>query len=265
MRLTPQAGQVDLAIKEWSWAQHPPSTLSPFREWTRLDGVLHRPHFKRGAVIYSPGDPSDHVFLLKAGKVKIVRVGPDDKRLIVQLVGPGEIFGELALLGETHRENAAEVLEEAALWMIPRKTLLEWLRPRPEAWQTLAAVLGKRLKTVESAFEGLLFLEVEQRLVRFLLRLAEQYGEPAEDGVNLKIELSQRELAHLIGSTRETTSSILNRLCKKGLLRIRRRRLAISSMADLSALAAKTFPPKLPPKAEEAAVAAARPAGAESR
>ncbi len=264
MRLTPQAGQVDLAIKEWGWIQHPPSSWTSFREWTRLDGAVQRSDYRRGSVVYSAGDPSDLVFLLKSGKVKILRHGPYQKQLIVQLIGPGEVFGEGALLGETHRENSAEALEETTLWVIPRKPLLDWLAPRPEVWLPLATLLGRRLRNLETTVENLMFLEVEQRLVRVLVFLSSQYGEPGEDGVHLKIPLSQRELAHLIGSTRETTSSILNRLCKQGLLRIRRRRLAICSLENLTALAESALPAKRPPRPEERA-AALRTAAGESR
>jgi CRP-like cAMP-binding protein len=193
--------------------------------------------------------------LLQSGKVKIVRAGTDRQRLIVRVVGPGEIFGELALMGETQRESSAEVLEEAAVWVVPRRPVLEWLRPRPEAWLTLAGVVARRLRQLEGAAESLLF-EVEQRVIRMLLQLAEQYGEPGPDGVKLKIALSQRDLADWVGSTRETASTVLNRLRKKELIRIGRRCLWIRSVSDLAALAQQRLPPRRPPGAEQLPAAA---------
>lgn len=226
------------------------SNFGVFREWARLDGVLQRSPCPRGSIIYSPGEPADCIYLLKSGKVKIVRSGSDGKRLIIHLVGPGEIFGETALVGEAYRESFAEVLEDAALSIIPCSAALEWLRLRPEAWHEMAGFLAKRLRSAEGAVERLLFGEVEQRVIRLLLELAKQYGDTGLDGVTLRIELSQREFAHLIGSTRETTSSVLNQLAKRGWIRIRRRRLAICSMDELTQAVQKMLPPKIPPRSE---------------
>ncbi len=212
----------------------PVAAFSLFREWTRLDGVSMKSLCPRGAAIYAPGETADSVYLIKAGKVKIVRPGPDGKRIIAHLVSAGEIFGEGVLAGEAHRGNLAEVLEDASLRVIPAKSVLDWVRPRPEVWRELAFLFAKRLRFLEGAVERLLFGEVEERAVRLLLELAKQYGEPGPDGIGLRIELSQREFAHMIGSTRETTSSVLNQLAKRGLLKIRRRRLAICSLESLA-------------------------------
>lgn len=204
----------------------------------------------RGATVYAPGEAAESVYLIKAGKVKIVRPGPDGKRIIAHLITAGEIFGEGALVGEPYRDNLAEVLEDSSLWVIPAKSALDWMRPRPEAWRDLALLFAKRLRFLEGAVERLLFGEVEERAVRLLLELAKHYGEPGPDGVYLRIELSQREFAHMIGSTRETTSSVLNQLAKRGLLKIRRRRLAICSLEDLARAIGATAPVRIPPKPE---------------
>jgi len=251
------AGQVAVTSEDWGIGREGNSSPALFRELARLEGATERPSSRRGTVVYSPGEASESVFLLKSGKVKLVHVGPGAKRLIAHLVGPGEIFGEAALIGESHRGHSAEVLESASLWVIPRRALLEWLRSHPEAWRALAAVLAQRLRGLQWAVERLLFWEVEQRVVRLLMALAEQFGEASPDGIELNIELSQKELAHLIGSTRETTSSALNHLRRQGLIQIRRRRLCIRSLADLARVAPPALPPKRPPKREKAAGAVA--------
>ncbi len=231
----------------------PPTVTGPFRDWVRLEGVVLRSRCRRGTLAYRAGDPADALFLLKSGKVKIGRADGDGKALILQILVPGDLFGEMALLGETHRPSSVEVLEEAAFWVIPRKSVLEWLQPRPEAWQILAGLLGRRLQAVEAAIERFRFWDVEQRVIHLLLELAQQHGEPVVDGIHLKLQISQKELAQLVGSTRETTSSILNRLGKRGVLRIKRRRLTISSMAELAAIGqAAALVPRRPPGAEEA-------------
>lgn len=235
----------------------------PFREWTRLEGVAQRLRCRRGEVLYSPGDASDSVFVIKSGKVKIGRQGGNGKAVILHLVGSGEFFGEMSLLGETHRENTAQVIEEAAVWVVPRKILTEWLRPRPEAWQSIWTVVYRRLRSLENTVERFLFWDVEQRLIRLLLDLANQYGEPSPDGLSLKIELSQKEVAQLVGATRETTSTALNRLGKRGLIRIRRRRLTLTSLAELTSLMQPLLPPRIPPRKAKPLRARARTAGSQ--
>jgi len=227
-----------------------------FGPWATLEGAELR-RCGRGSVVWAPGDPCRSVYGLESGRIKIVQAGPEGRRLILELIGPGEPFGEAAVLGAEWRENAAEVLEAAAVWMIPRRSALEWLRTRPEGWRELATLIEERRRRLEGRLERVLFGDVEQRLVRLLLELAQLYGEGSPAGVNLGVELSQRELAQLVGSTRETVSAALNRLRRRGWVEIRRKRLRISSLEELARAAVVGWPPRRPPAPERAAPAAA--------
>jgi CRP/FNR family transcriptional regulator len=180
-----------------------------------------------------PGDSSDQVYLLRSGRVKICKSTPEGKEWILTLVEPGEIFGELALTGEEARQDTAEAVEDVVLATVRREHVL-WLAGRkPTLALRLMKVVGDRRRQMETRVEWVLFAGVHRRLVELLIELAKRYGVPVPEGLALRVQLSQKEIAHLIGSTRETTSSTLNQLRKAGLIFIQRRRLIIRNLDEL--------------------------------
>lgn len=192
----------------------------------RLDGAITLSNLGRGARLYSPGDFADQVFYLQSGRVKIGVSGPGGKNCLFHVVEPGEIFGESALLGESIRTASAEVLERAAVVMAPAKEAIAYARKRPEFWVELAPLLADRMRSLEEQIQWVSFLEVEQRIARVILRWLEGR---ARDGESHEFRLSQRDLAGMIGATRETTSSALNRLQRDGCIRLRRRCVTVES------------------------------------
>lgn len=221
-------------------------------ELVRLDGAVRLTNLARGTQLYAPGDPSDRVFVVTSGHVKIWAQAPRGKDCVFQVVGPGQIFGEGALFGEPERMNAAEVVEKASVTAVPREAVLQHANRRPEFWQSFASVLGQRIRNLEEQVEWVSFLEVEQRIARLVLRWvdAEKARQPSVEAP--QIRLSQKTVAGLIGATRETTSSALNRLRRAGCIEIRRRRLIVRSI-DALAQRAGEQPPRIEPQRETVA------------
>ena len=199
-----------------------------------LEGAVALSNLDRGMRLYSPGDPSDQLLLVRLGRVKISVPGSGGKQCIFQIAGPGEIFGEGAVFGERIRRAVAEVLERASVTVIPREAVLAYAGENPEFWQSLAEVLGQRVRHLEEQVESLSLLEVEQRIARLLIRWAGSAQENGSSGESLQFHLSQKDLAGLVGATRETTSSSLNKLQRQGCLEIRRRCLVINSLERLA-------------------------------
>ena len=199
-----------------------------------LEGAVGLSNLDRGMRLYSPGDPSDRLFLVHSGRVKISVPGPGGKQCIFQIAGPGEVFGEGAVFGERIRRAVAEVLERASVTVIPREAVLAYAGENPEFWRSFAEVLGQRVRHLEEQVEWLSLLEVEQRIARLLLRWAGSAQENGSSGESLQFHLSQKDLAGLVGATRETTSSSLNKLQRQGCLEIRRRCLVINSLERLA-------------------------------
>jgi len=197
------------------------------------EGTVTLSNLARGTQLYVPGDPSDRVFILDQGRVKISVLGPGGKHCVYQVVEAGEIFGEGALLGERLRAATAEVIERASVVMAPRDSVLQYADRNPRFWQAFAPLLGQRIQRLEDQVQWVSLLEVEQRIARLLLRWVDNLPPSSVPLANSFIRLSQKDLAGLIGATRETTSNALNRLQRKDCIEIRRRRISVRSVEEL--------------------------------
>ncbi|HLG98091.1 MAG TPA: Crp/Fnr family transcriptional regulator [Bryobacteraceae bacterium] len=205
-------------------------------ELINLDGVSKFSPNRRFATIYSEGSPSETLFFVDAGLVKIYKRGDDNKEIILQVVAPGEIFGEQALMGEQSRTIAAEVLQEGVIYVIPRDLLLRACERRPELWREIAAFLAARQRQLEKKVELLCLHDVEYRILYYMAELARSLGSKSS-ATEYSIPLSQGELASLIGATRETTSTTLNALARRGIIKLGRRQLIVPSVEGVLAVA----------------------------
>lgn len=203
--------------------------------------LAHLPHasaitgLSRGTAVFRPGEPSRDVYLLDEGRIKIARSGPRGRDLVFRMVEGGELFGESSLFHEHVRRAAAEVVETASVLIIPSDEILRHAERNPPFWGFIAPLLGTQLRQLEEKIESLYFLEVEQRVARLLLRWAESHDR-TEDG-KWEIPLSQKEVAEMVGATRESASTAVNKLRRSGCLDIRRRRLIVRSLDELKKFA----------------------------
>lgn len=198
-------------------------------ELINLDGVSKFSPNRRFATVFSEGSPLDSLFFLDSGLVKILKRGDDNKEIILQIVAAGELFGEQALSSETSRSVAAEVLQEGAIYVIPKDIFVRACDQRPELWREISALLAVRKRQLEKKIELLCLRDVEYRILYYLAELARTFGAKS-NGAEYSIPLSQGELASLIGATRETTSTTLNALARKGVIRLGRRQLIVPSI-----------------------------------
>jgi CRP/FNR family transcriptional regulator, cyclic AMP receptor protein len=193
------------------------------------DGVAKFSPNRRFATVYSEGSPSDSLFFLESGLVKILKRGDDNKEIILQIVSPGELFGEQALGLEPARSMAAEVLQEGVIYVIPRDVFVRACDDHPEMWREISSLLTVRKRQLEKKIELLCLRDVEYRILYYMADLAKTFG-ARSSGSEYSIPLSQGELASLIGATRETTSTTLNALARRGVIRLGRRQLIVPSI-----------------------------------
>jgi len=201
------------------------------------DGVTKFSPNRRFATIFSEGSPADTIFFVETGLVKVYKRGADQKEIILQIAGPSEVFGEQALSSEPSRNMAAEVLQEGAIYVIPRQIFLRACERRPDLWREISALLTSRKKHLEKKIELLCLHDVEYRILYYAAELARTVGIKTNNGSEYAIPLSQGELAGLIGATRETTSTTLNVLARRGLIRLGRRQLIVPSIDGVLAAA----------------------------
>lgn len=190
--------------------------------------------FKKGEVIYFPEEPSEHVYLLKEGKVKISRISEDGREIILEIIGPGEIFGELSVFGEETRSTMAEAIGESMICNVRREDFERFLKMHGELAFKVMKLVGFRRTEIESRMEELAFLSVPVRIAGLLVRLAKKYG--VKEGGELKIStgLTHREIAYLVGASRETVTEILNRMKGEGIIRTSFRTITILDLDTLT-------------------------------
>ena len=198
-------------------------------ELINLEGVTKFSPNRRFAIIYSEGSPADTLFFVESGLVKIYKRGDDNKEIILEIVSGNELFGDEALGTQQTRASSAEVLQEGAIHVIPRPLFLRLCEQRADLWRELSVLLLERNRQLEKKIELLCLRDVEYRILYYMAQLAKTFGAKGS-GSEYSIPLSQGELASLIGATRETTSTTLNSLARRGVIRLGRRQLIVPSI-----------------------------------
>lgn len=188
---------------------------------------------KRGQRIYLPGDPSNQIFLLKRGVIKIASVMPDRREVILAFLYPGDIFGELAVVDDSPRDHLAEAYEDCLLCAMGRDHVTKLIREVPELGFQITKLIGFRIKTLRTRVEELLCKSAHARVAQALLDFAERHGIGDADGVVIPLRLSQGDLGRLVGLSRETVNGILQEWREKGLVEADRRSIRLRQPDEL--------------------------------
>jgi CRP-like cAMP-binding protein len=208
----------------------------PAEAMTRLAEAVEINEVRRRQVVYLPGDPGRSVYLVNGGRVKISKVTRDGKELTLAYRGPGELFGELAMIDGGPREEMAEAMENALLTELNRGDFERLVQAHPQLGHRLSRLLLQRRRDVENKIENLVFKDVNAKLGELLLRLALDYGVDHERGTLVALKITHQEMANLIGSTRETVSLTLSQFKRRGLIRTEGRKVIIADHEGLRAL-----------------------------
>lgn len=171
-----------------------------------------------GDSVYRVGEPADRVYVLKSGRVKISRASSGAKEFILYLVGPGELFGELAVAGKEWRSGTATVLDDAFICSVERDRFERCMLSHPRLSIEVSRIIGRRKESTEKRVLDLISKDVRTRLAGALAELAVEYGVPDERGMRVDVRLTQTDLAQLVGSTRETTSTVFNEFRRENLV-----------------------------------------------
>lgn len=181
----------------------------------------------RGQRIYLPGDPSDQVFLLKAGVVRISSGRPDGPETILALLYPGDIFGELAMVDDSPRDHVATAHDDTVLCALDRTQLLEMVQQSPALGYQITKLMSLRVHRFHTRIEELLFKSAPARIAHTLLDLARDYGVRDDAGVLIPLRLNQADLGNLVGLARETVNIILQDFRHRGLVEADRHSIRI--------------------------------------
>ncbi|HEY3736992.1 MAG TPA: Crp/Fnr family transcriptional regulator [Jatrophihabitans sp.] len=174
----------------------------------------------RGTTLFNEGDPGESLFIVIAGKVKLGRRSPDGRENLVAVMGPSDQFGELSLFDPGPRTATATVVTDARLAVLPKEALVAWVRDRPEIAMQLLRVLGRRLRRTNTMLADLIFVDVPGRVAKQLLQLAQRFGSLEGGQLRVTHDLTQEELAQLVGASRETVNKALADFASRGWLRL---------------------------------------------
>jgi CRP-like cAMP-binding protein len=188
---------------------------------------------RRSTALFSQDQAADSLYYIEDGLIKLTRTNSAGGRIILAVCGAGHIIGEEVLAnGAQAYYTEAEVLTQANLFRIPRETVLRAFGSSPELAAALLDYLVQRKLALAQKVELLCLHDVEYRILHYLAELS-KLVKPNEDGEGYQLPITQLELADLIGATRETTSTTLNQLERRGLVKLSRRLLTIPSPLTL--------------------------------
>ena len=183
---------------------------------TRLETVT----LPRGRVVFNEGEPGDSLYIILSGKIKLGRRAADGRQNLVMVMGPSDMVGELSLFDPGPRTATATAVTDARLARLKKTSLRPWLNNRPEIAEQLLRVLARRLRRTNDALADLIFTDVPGRVAKNLLQMAGRFG--TRDGGVLRVthDLTQEELAQLVGASRETVNKALADFASRGWLRL---------------------------------------------
>ena len=198
---------------------------SPFFQQMRTEeldeviGFATERRVSRGTVIFGKGDEGSSMMAVLVGRVRISAVSADGKEVTLNVIGSGEIFGEIALLDGKPRSADATALEDSVLMVVERKQFLPFLLRNETLVERLLVVLCDRLRRTSSVLEEIALFDLPARLARLIIKLSNDYGRPAPGGgTRIDLKLSQRDLATLVASTRETVNKQLRGWREQGMV-----------------------------------------------
>ena len=181
----------------------------------------------RGEHLFNEGDDGDALYVVLEGKMKLTRQAADGRENLLSVIGPGEMFGELSLFDPRPRTSTASAVTDAVLAGLKHEALNSWLQEHPEVSLHLLRALAQRLRRANDVTADLVFTDVPGRVAKNLLDLADRFGSKEADGLHVHHDLTQEELAQLVGASRETVNKALADFAARGWLQISARSVLI--------------------------------------
>ena len=188
---------------------------------------------RRGETLFEEGDLGDRLYIVTEGKVKLGHTSNDGRESLLAVLGPGEILGELTLFDPGPRSTTATAVSPATLLHLLHSDLMEIVEANPTLAKHMLRALAQRLRRTNESLSDLVFSDVPGRLAKALLDLADRFGRPATDGVLVAHELTQEELAQLVGASRETVNKALAEFVSRGWIRLEARAVVILDLPRL--------------------------------
>jgi len=202
----------------------------------RLAGVSLVKAYEKGNVVFSEGDPSSFLYTVSSGRVKVVKLAPNGKEVILEILGEGDPLGAVVAYEGRPYPATAIAIERTLCVLVQRRPFLELLERHPSLVRGYLVGLTQRIVELTRRIPEVSGGRVETRLAHLFLKLAERMGRPRSDGSFIPMPLSRLELAELTGTTVETSIRIMSRWAKEGIVRTEKDGFVVVDPAALERL-----------------------------
>jgi CRP/FNR family transcriptional regulator, cyclic AMP receptor protein len=198
-----------------------------------LTGAARRRLFRAGEIIFHRDDTGQVLYVIRTGKVKIFVTSSEGQDMVLAILGPGDYFGELALLDGLPRSASAAAIEAADTLALQRPDFIRAVERHPRIAIQVMNVLSRRLRQTDALIEDLLFLDVHGRVAKKLLELAELHGVRTPEGIRIELRLTQGELAAMVGASRESVNKVMGYFTDKRFISTDKYKITVIRLADL--------------------------------
>ena len=188
----------------------------------------------KGSILFKEGDDGEHLYVIVDGKLKLGTSSGDGRENLLSILGPGEMFGELSLFDPGPRTSTATAVTDAKLLSLSHEKVIPWLKQNPEVSLQLLTRLSQRLRRTNEAVGDLVFSDVPGRVAKALIDLGDRFGKTTPEGLLVNHDLTQEELAQLVGASRETVNKALADFAGRGWLKLEGRSVLIADVDRLS-------------------------------
>lgn len=209
------------------------SMIDPSKPIEDPETMVHKT-FKKGEPIYLPQDNADAIYFIKEGRVKISSLNEEGKEVTKAIIEGGEIFGELALVGNNQRRDSAIAMEVTQICLMTLNQVKSMMKSQSGIGMLFMKIMGRRVVDMEKRLESLVFRDSRTRIVEFLLDLADKRGQRVGYETVVRKFLTHQDIANMTATSRQTVTTVLNDLRAKNLLTFDRKRLLIRDLEKLA-------------------------------
>jgi len=181
----------------------------------------------RGQTLFKEGDAGDRLFVVVDGKLKLGTTSNDGRENLLSILGPGDMFGELSLFDPGPRTAKATAVVDSKLLALANDQVIGWVKEHPQVSLQLLGRLAQRLRKANDVLSDLVFADVPGRVAKAIIQLGERFGTKKDDGFHVNHELTQEELAQLVGASRETVNKALADFATRGWIRLEPRAVIV--------------------------------------
>ena len=187
--------------------------------------------------LFHQGDPGSQLYVVVRGRLKVLATSAQGDEIVFNILGPGEVIGELAVLNQAERTATVKAIDVSELISLHQRDLFKFLRNHPHAGIKLAGILAARVTSLSDLLADMQFLNLPFRLAKKMIALAHNYGHEQEDGLRIKLRISQEEWGDLVGATRESINKQFRTWTKEGLIHTDRGCIVLDRPEEIKRLA----------------------------